>query len=117
MSEADDEGPVDYTGDPDAAEAVRVAKGVLTGSTGLVQGCRRLWKPLYELYVLDEHPFALIAEVIGKVSEFPMPEDRHLWNPAVVASKDAELEAWLPQVRDKVLEACHEIVRRFGGAT
>ena len=116
MNDANDQDPEDYSDDPYAAEAVQVAKAVLAGSMPLVEGCRRLRKPLYKLYVSDEQPFAVISEVVGKVSEFPMPEDRHLWNPAVVASKDAELAAWLPQVQCEVLDACHEIVRRFGGA-
>jgi hypothetical protein len=116
MDEDDDEGPIDYSDDPDAAEAVRVAKAVLAGSTPVVEGCRRLRKPLYELYVMDEQPFSVIFEVAGKVSEFPMPEDRHLWNPAVVAVKDAELEAWLPQVQGRVFDACNEVIRRFGAA-
>jgi hypothetical protein len=47
------------------------------------------------------------------LEEYPTAETRHLWNPEVVAKKDAELAAWLPQVRDGVLEACREIVRRF----
>src|SRR5262245_15287068 len=97
-----------------AQEAVRIAKSVLDGSTPIFLGCRQLSKPLIKLYVHDDEPFLRISSVSGKLYEFPSAEDRHLWNPDVVARKDAELAAWLPEIRDGVLEACREIVRRFG---
>jgi hypothetical protein len=99
--------------DPYAEEAIRVAKSILDGSTPIFLGCRKLSRPLFKLYVRDDEPFSRIAHVADKLEEYPTAETRHLWNPEVVAKKDAELAAWLPQVRDGVLEACREIVRRF----
>src|SRR4051812_30227274 len=101
--------------DPYAEEAVRIAKSVLAGSTPIFLACRQLSRPLIKLYVHEEEPFSIISAVSSKLYEFPTQEDRHLWNPDVVAKKDAELSAWLPQIQECVLDACREIVRRFGG--
>src|SRR3954447_5975996 len=105
-----------YADEGYAKEAVRIAEAVLAGSTSIIDGCRRLWKPLYKNFLEDDPSFVVISEVCAKVSTFPMPEDRHLWDQNVVRIKDAELAEWLPLVQERVLSACREIVRRFGNA-
>ena len=105
-----------YADEGYAKEAVGIAEAVLAGSVSIIDGCRRLWKPLYKNFVEDEPSFAVISEVCAKVSTFPMPEDRHLWDQNVVRVKDAELAEWLPSVQERVLAACREIVQRFGDA-
>jgi hypothetical protein len=114
--DARDDDARDRTDEPDAVEAVRAARALLTGTTPLVGGCRRLWKALKELCDERDGPFAAVGRVTGRSAEYPMPEDRHLWAPAVAAAREAELEAWLSLVRPDVMAACEEVVRRFGRA-
>lgn len=116
MSEPEPAPDEDYSNDPWASEAVALARAVLDGSISPIEGCRRLWKPLHELFVDDNPAFGVINRVIGEVSTRPMAEDAHLWNPDVVAASDAELKMWLLTVVPQVHDACREIVRRFGEA-
>jgi hypothetical protein len=99
--------------EPYAPVAVALAKSILSGEMPIVEGCYEMWKPLHELFSENDAAFSAFGEVRGFTSGFPMSKDRHLWNPQVVAEKDALLEAWLPTVQDNVHEACREVIRRF----
>lgn len=99
--------------EPYAPVAVELAQAILDGRMSIVEGCHQLWKPLHELFSDDDAAFDAIMEVIGFTADLPRSADRHLWNPQVVAEKDAVLDAWLPIVTKRVQTACHEIVRRF----
>ena len=43
-----------YTDNLYAAEAVQLAKAILDGSLSMVDGCRKLWKPLYKNFANKE---------------------------------------------------------------
>jgi hypothetical protein len=70
--------------------------------------------PLNHLGVHRDEPFIAITGVDTETDEFPvMPQERAIWNKQRLAEKDAELEAWLPSVRDSVMDACRAVIERF----
>jgi len=98
-------------------KAVRIARSILDGSTPLVLGCKQLVGPLAHLGVHRDEPFVAITGVDTETDEFPvLPSERAMWNKQRLAEKDAQLEAWLPEVRDSVMTACRAVIERFAAS-
>jgi hypothetical protein len=95
-------------------KAVRIARGILEGSTPVFLGCKHLAGPLARLGVGREEPFITITGVESELDEAPIsPEERKHWNPQALAREDAKLAAWLPKIEPAVFEACRAVLRQF----
>lgn len=60
----------------------------------------------------DEQLLAPIIAVESVTEDLPVGEDRSSWLPAALAAKQGEVDSYLDQVRDVVLEVCGVLVRR-----
>jgi hypothetical protein len=99
----------------DPEKAVRIARGIIEGSTPNFLGCKYLGAVLTRLGVGREEPFVTVIGVKSELDESPIhPEERELWHPQALAREDAKLAAWLPNIRPAVLEACRAVLTRFG---
>jgi hypothetical protein len=80
-----------------------------------VEGSRRLGGLLSRF--ADREPdlrrrFLLISD---ETESYPIgAELRSMWDPEALARLDTRMEAYLAEVRDELLEACREIVRKYG---
>jgi hypothetical protein len=98
----------------DAEQAVRIAKSILDGSAPVFLGCKQLCGLLHRLGLDRDKPYVTIVGVESETDHLPiLPHDRLHWNKEVLARKDAELAAYLPQIEASVMTACRAIIARY----
>lgn len=95
---------------------VSAARSVVTYESGLPQGCRRIlgvltWLPQRGAEIRGR---TAIAEYCSALAEFPAGSDRLLWNREALRKYDRRLEKLDRRYRDRVFEACWEIIDRYG---
>jgi hypothetical protein len=61
--------------------------------------------------------FPVFAEYLAAVREFPIGNDRLNWNRAALFEKDAALEAINLAFRDRVHNACHDLLALLAAET
>ncbi len=93
-----------------------VAQGMLCGDIGIVDGCRQLVRLYCRLDEGVDELFALIVAVESETEDLPLGEARSQWSEEALSRKDAEVNAYIGQVREVVLEACEALVQRYSGA-
>ena len=97
--------------------AVHIAKSILDGSTPLPIGCKKLADELRRLDIDRDDRFIAIIGVDSEIDEFPIsPQERSHWNVEALTKKDAELAAWLPEIREHVFDACQALIKEYEDA-
>lgn len=89
------------------------ARELLTGSISITEAARRIIGPAYELGSAIEEPFATFLGIDSETDAFPLGTVRDLWSPSGLQRQDAERARYETKVRERALEACREILRRF----
>jgi len=98
-------------------DAVEVAEGILSGSVGLLAGCRSLARfghSLVDDWSVDSD-FGLFGAVDSETDHLPLEDQRVHWDPAAFEEKQREVQAYEAKTREQVLKACRSVVTRFGG--
>ena len=97
------------------AESVRLARAILSGSNGVVEGCIPLASVAHDV-VPDwstDPDFVVIGAVASEADDLPFGKVREHWGSEALAKADASLECYSVAVREQVLSACRNIVERF----
>ena len=91
------------------------ARSVIANETSLAQGCVRIDRVLGWLES-SEMDYAIFRSFLDEArrDSLPLGTDRLLWNPARLAEKDELLQEIIGRYRRDILEACWNIVERFG---
>lgn len=92
-----------------------VAREMIAGSVGIVDGCRRLVKLFARLDVDDDDLFLPIIAVESETEILPIGDARSLWWPEALEAKEKEFKPYLEEVRPEVLEVCEALVQRYSG--
>ncbi len=95
------------------AEVVRVAKSVLAGSVGVIEGARTLASLGHELGELDQDFIPFVA-IHSETDHLPVGSERQHWAADALQEKDAEIERTEGFHRARALVACKRLVERFG---
>ena len=99
----------------DAEEALRVARAILSGSTSIIDGARRMASiHLYSGHVkqpIDED-YALFLEIDSKTSHLPVGEARKHWSAEALARKDIEVQQTEAVFRERALKAAEAFIHR-----
>lgn len=95
------------------ALAVEVARGIVAGTVGLVEGCRELTRIFHAMRDADVALFGVFVGVDGDCHGFPLGDVRDHWDAAALAEKDAERAAYEARMRDAVHDACKRLLAAF----
>jgi hypothetical protein len=96
-------------------QVASLAAAIVAGRAPLVGSTQRMAKLLYQLGLREVDPAVrAFAAIRSETVHLPLGPERQYWEPAALARKDeeiAEKEAW---ARGFGLEACRQLVERFG---
>jgi len=97
-------------------QLVSAARSIVTYEAGLPQGCRRIRNILTWLSQqgVEVNGRAAIGEYCSALAEFPAASERLLWNREALRKYDGRLEKLNRRYRDRVFEACWDIIDLFG---
>ena len=96
-------------------EAVKLARAMLSGELGLLEGSIRLASLAYAIDPdwTKDPDFAVISSIADDIDHLPFGSARENWNEASLARADADIERITQLVRDEVMVACQNIIARF----
>lgn len=97
--------------------AVAYAEGVLNDEIGFFEGCLRLADLAHALVEnwIDDPDFVLFGAIASEVDGLPIGRVRQYWSAEALEREDPGLAAYESAVKDRVYEACRNIVARFSG--
>jgi hypothetical protein len=94
--------------------AVQLARDVLAGHLGVLEGARELSALRHSVGVTEhDRDFLTFFAVDDETDGMPMGAVRRYWQPEALAREDAELQAIADSARDDVFVACQNVIARF----
>lgn len=99
----------------DRAKVVEAAQAILDGTSGIIEGARRLnaLRAAMGIHHLDEDFVGFVA-IDSETDTLPIGEVRKRWNKEALIQKDREVEEGERLYRDGALEGCRRLIARFG---
>src|SRR5687768_16973050 len=97
------------------SEAVRIARDILSGNINVLEGCITLASLAHNV-VPDwriDPDFVGFGGVASEVDALPLGTARAQWSSAALALADVEIARYTQVVKEQVLGACRNIVKRF----
>ena len=94
---------------------VSASRAILTYQVGLPHGCKRIDGILSTLRDLEKSEpvaYPVFGEYLGAIHEFPTGTERLHWNRDALRERDVHLEAINRQFRDRLFDACYDILER-----
>jgi hypothetical protein len=99
----------------DAPErAIAVARRILAGEIGLIEGCRALSSMRWELWDDVRDRFIPFVAIDSETDDLPIGAVRDLWQPDALARKDLEISRCEQLYRKQVAEACMALIESLG---
>ena len=92
---------------------VGIARGVLNGSVGIVEGSRMLLTIQRAAGAEDDADFLFFVGVNSQTDHLPVGDLRRHWSPDALRLKDDELNGFEVQVRARALEVCRKLIERY----
>ena len=92
---------------------VSASRAVVTYQAGLPHGCARIAGILRWLQPFEPLDFPVFAQYTDATCDLPTGSERLHWDRAALSEKDLRLEAINHQFRDRVFDACYEILDRY----
>jgi len=96
-------------------EAVRIARAMLSGEVGVLEGCIPLASIAQDV-VADwrlDPDFVVFGAVASEIDALPFGSVRDRWSRVALAKADVEIARYTRVVQDQVLSACKNVVARF----
>jgi hypothetical protein len=99
----------------DAPErAIALARRILAGEIGLIEGCRALSSMRWELGDDVRDRFIPFVAIDSETDDLPIGAVRDLWQPDALARKDLEISRCEQLYRTQVAEACMALIESLG---
>lgn len=99
----------------DAPErAIAVARRILAGETGLIEGCRALSSMRWEFGADVRDRFTPFVAIDSETDDLPIGAVRDLWQPDALARKDLEISRCEQLYGTQVAEACMVLIESLG---
>jgi hypothetical protein len=92
---------------------VSASRAVVTYQVGLPHGCTRIAGILRWLQPFEPLDFPVFSEYADATCDLPTGSERLHWDREALRQKDLRLETINRQFRDRVFDACYEILDRF----
>jgi hypothetical protein len=97
-------------------DALRTARAVLDGELDIVEGSIKLAAAAHSAIPdwRTDPDFVVFGVIASQIDHLPFGAIRDRWSDAALANADAEIEAITESNRDKVRQACQNVIARFG---
>jgi hypothetical protein len=95
------------------AKLVSADRSVVTYQTSLPLGCTRIQRILCWLRPHQATEYPVFEEFLSAIRELPVGSERLHWNREALRERDIELERIIRLVRDRVFDACYDILDRY----
>jgi hypothetical protein len=93
---------------------VSAARAIVTYQVGLPVGCVRVSRVLSWLRPYKELPYPVFDEYLQELRTLPISSERLEWNREALQEADKKLEVVSRRFRNKIFEACYEIIDSYG---
>ena len=93
-------------------KALELARSILRGETGILEGCRSFVPFLSDLDINNSVKDVFRA-VDSESDHLPLGAVRIHWSPNSLVEKDKEAEAYAAKVRPMVIEACKLVITQL----
>ncbi len=95
---------------------VSAARSVVTNQVGLPRGCTRIRAILFWLRPFEPLELPVFEEYRIVTVNLPTGTERLYWNREALRERDVRLEAINREFRDRIFEACYNIIHQFANA-
>jgi hypothetical protein len=95
------------------AKLVSAARSVVTYQTSLPLGCTRIQRILNWLRPHQATEYPVFEEFLSAIRDLPVGTERLHWNRDALRERDVELERIIHMLRDRVFDACYDILDRY----
>jgi hypothetical protein len=99
-------------------KALNVARSILEGDVGIIEGARLLSSFGHELvpdWTVDPD-FVVLGALDSETDHLPVGAERKLWEQKALAERDAIVSRIEAEAKEEVESACRNILRRFAAA-
>jgi hypothetical protein len=96
-------------------EMVRVARGILDGSIGIVVGARQLTGLRFSSQAEKDDDILVFIGIDSETDHLPVGDVRRHWNEGALKTKDEELQRYETHVKERAFRACENFIARHGG--
>ncbi len=94
------------------SKLVSAARAIVTYQTSLPLGCTRVHRVLF--WLPDEsQAFPVFDELLAAIRVLPVGTERLHWDRDALRERDVVLEQILQRYRDRVFDACYDIIDRY----
>ncbi len=97
----------------DLSKLVSAARAILTYQTSLPLGCTRVRRILFWLRPYEQPDLPVFDEFFAATLKLPVGTERLQWSRDELRERDVELERIIRQFRDRVFDACYDILDRY----
>jgi ribosome recycling factor len=95
-------------------EMVRVARGIIDGSVGIVAGARQLLALRFPSQPREKDEDMLVfCRINSETGELPIGDVRRHWNPDILKVKDEELENYEARFREQAIQAAKNLITKY----
>ena len=99
------------------AKLVSAARAVVTYQTSLPLGCTRIRRVLYWLAPYQPPEYPIFDEFLAAIRGLPVGTERLHWSREPLRERDVKLERILHRYRDRVFDACYDIIDSYATPT
>jgi len=91
----------------------QIAAGMLHGRIGIIEGSRSLHALQHSLPEIELDPdFTVFDAIVSETDHLPIGQERALWSKTALLEKDNEISLAEKHYKDKILQACQNIIQR-----
>ena len=92
---------------------VSASRAVVTYQVGLPLGCKRIAGILFALRPFEPLDYPVFADYGKATRDLPVGTERLHWSRDALREKDVRLEALNRKFRDRVFDACYDILDQY----
>lgn len=96
-------------------KAVFLARKIVDGSIDPIEGCRQMVSLRVQQEIRDDQDFVTIRGFESETDEFPVGEARKHYDSEYLKKLDLKLKWYLDQMMPNLIEACQNIIKKYGG--
>lgn len=94
-------------------ELVKVANAMLEGDMNLIEGIRQICSLRFAVADPENEVFLSIRGIESETDTFPVGQIRSNYSQEYLQCMDVEMQTYLAEAKDDILQACQEIVQTF----
>ena len=97
------------------AEAVRLARAIMSGDVGVLEGCIPLASIAHDVVPrwVEDPDFVVFGSVASEIDDLPFGSVRQHWSAEALAAADNKISRYAEAVREDILGACRNVIERF----